>query len=56
MFTDLQLDKEVNLKNWGKENPSEFYKLCAKLIPAAVDVGLTIKKLGKDLEDEQYKD
>lgn len=37
-FNELQNDKEVNLKNWGKENPTEFYKLCAKLIPAAVDV------------------
>lgn len=38
VFTELQEDSEVNLANWGKKNPTEFYKLCARLIPAAVDV------------------
>lgn len=38
VFTELQDDSEVNLKSWGKKNPTDFYKLCAKLIPAAVDV------------------
>lgn len=38
VFTELQSDSEVNLAVWGKANPTEFYKLCGRLIPAAVDV------------------
>lgn len=38
VFTELQQDPQANLLKWGKENPSEFYKLCAKLIPAAIDM------------------
>jgi len=38
VFSDLQNDKEAKLSEWAKLNPTEFYKLCAKLIPAAVDV------------------
>jgi hypothetical protein len=33
VFNDLQLDKKANLRAWGKENPTEFYKLASKLIP-----------------------
>lgn len=38
VFTNLQEDSEVNLMEWGKKNPTDFYKLCAKLIPAAVEM------------------
>lgn len=37
-FDKMQEDEDANLFSWGKENPTEFYKLCAKLIPNAVDV------------------
>jgi hypothetical protein len=40
-FNALQNDKEVRLDIWGKENPTEFYKLASKLIPA--DVNATLK-------------
>lgn len=33
VFSDLQEDKKANLKEWAKENPTEFYKLASKLIP-----------------------
>lgn len=33
VFNDLQADKKANLKAWAKDNPTEFYKLAAKLIP-----------------------
>lgn len=36
-FNELQADAKVNLAAWGKENPSEFYRLAGKLIPAAID-------------------
>lgn len=38
VFEKMQGDPNVKLETWGKENPTEFYRLCAKLIPAAVDV------------------
>ena len=37
-FNHLQTQPKVNLREWGKKNPTEFYKICAKLIPAAVDI------------------
>jgi hypothetical protein len=39
-FEDMQEDPAVKLAVWGKENPTEFYKLCSKLIPTAMDVKL----------------
>jgi len=43
VFTELQSDSEVNLREWGKSNPTEFYKLCSKLIPAAVEMKAEIE-------------
>lgn len=43
VFTELQTDSDVNLKEWGKNNPTEFYKLCSKLIPAAVEMKAEIE-------------
>ena len=42
-FNELQDDKEAKLSNWAKENPTEFYKLAAKLIPTSVNADLTSK-------------
>jgi hypothetical protein len=39
-FESLQKDPATKLCNWGKDNPTEFYKLCSKLIPTAMDVKL----------------
>jgi hypothetical protein len=38
VFSDLQNDSKANLYQWAKDNPSDFYKLCSKLIPAAVEM------------------
>lgn len=35
-FDAMQDDKKANLLSWGKENPTEFYKIAAKLIPTDV--------------------
>jgi hypothetical protein len=35
-FEDLQKDPVVNIIAWGKGNPTEFYKIAAKLIPTEV--------------------
>ena len=47
-FGQMQLIKGVNLVDWAKENPTEFYKLCTKLIPVAINADLTT--LGKEIK------
>jgi hypothetical protein len=36
-FQDLQADPKNNLIAWAKENPTEFYKIAAKLIPTNIE-------------------
>ena len=36
VFTSLQKHRTANLKKWAVKNPTEFYKLAAKLIPIQV--------------------
>lgn len=47
-------DSGDGMDKWAKKNKTEFYKIASKLIPS--DISVSVKKLGKDLEDEQYKD
>jgi hypothetical protein len=47
-FQDLQEDPKANLLKWGKDNPTEFYKIAAKLIPTEVNAkveDITVKQL-----------
>jgi len=37
VFNDLQEDPKANLMEWGKDNPTEFYKIAAKLIPTEIN-------------------
>lgn len=37
-FSMLQQDRSANLLTWARSNPTEFYKLAAKLIPTDVNV------------------
>lgn len=37
-FKHLQTTDTANLKAWAEKNPSEFYRLSSKLIPAAVNL------------------
>jgi hypothetical protein len=52
-FSELQEDKEAKLSNWAKENPTEFYKLAAKLIPTSVSADLTTN--GKEIRSWSVK-
>ena len=52
-FSELQEDKEAKLTNWAKENPTEFYKLAAKLIPTSVNADLTTN--GKEIRSWSVK-
>lgn len=36
VFEKMQTDPDVNLLSWGKENPTEFYKIASKLIPIQI--------------------
>ena len=40
-FDLLQQDKTANLLCWAKSNPTEFYKLAAKLIPVQLHTEAT---------------
>ena len=42
-FDEMQETKHANLLTCGKENPNEFYRLTAKLIPAAMEVKADIQ-------------
>lgn len=55
-FNELQADKTTSLTGWAKTELTEFYKIAAKLIPADIHNTVNVVKIGKDLEDEQYKD
>ena len=37
VFNELQGDPQANLLSWAKEEPTEFYKIAAKLIPADIN-------------------
>ena len=43
-FNDLQQDAKANITSWAKENPTEFYKIAAKLIPTEVNANVEVNK------------
>jgi len=44
-FHKMQKDKKVSLLTWGKKNPTEFYKIAAKLIPTQIHADITEKRI-----------
>ena len=36
VFNDLEDDPDVKLESWAKAEPTEFYRIAAKLIPTEV--------------------
>lgn len=46
-FTLLQDDDQANLGSWARSNPTEFYKLAAKLIPTDVNLQGTVQYVVK---------
>jgi len=40
VFNELQADPEASLLTWAKNNPAEFYKMAARLIPADVNAAI----------------
>jgi len=43
VFNKLQDDPTAKLEVWGKENPTDFYKLCSKLIPTAIEAKVDLE-------------
>ena len=43
-FEDLQNDPRANIVAWGKDNPTEFYKIAAKLIPTEISANVEVTK------------
>lgn len=43
-FTELQADPVNNIVAWAKTEPTEFYKIAAKLIPTEIKGDLQITK------------
>lgn len=43
VFQELQSDPDAKLLAWAKKEPTEFYKIAAKLIPT--EIGGTMKKV-----------
>lgn len=44
VFNDLQEDPKANLLSWGKDNPTDFYKIAAKLIPTELNASVEVIK------------
>jgi len=42
VFNDLQSDPKVNLKAWAKGEPTEFYRIAAKLIPTEIQAKVAV--------------
>lgn len=42
VFNELQSDPKANMINWAKEEPTEFYKIAAKLIPTEVSANVDV--------------
>lgn len=51
VFNELQEGKVADLGTWAKKNPTEFYKLVSKLIPAEMSIDAAIVDAA-DLQDE----
>lgn len=43
-FNDLQNDPKANILAWAKDEPTEFYKIAAKLIPTEVNASVEVVK------------
>lgn len=54
VFNDLQDDPNVQLGEWAKKEPTEFYKIAAKLIPT--EITATLKTTFRVKVDDSFED
>jgi hypothetical protein len=50
-FLMLQRNDVASLEHWAERNPTEFYKLAARLIPAEMNIGVNAGKIAERLLD-----
>lgn len=48
-FDAMQKNPQVKLAVWGKANPTEFYKLAARLIPAEINAKVSTQESAVEL-------
>lgn len=48
-FNAMQEHPEAELLTWGKGNPTEFYKLAARLIPAEINAKVSTQESAVEL-------
>lgn len=48
VFDQLQEDRQANLLAWAKSEPTEFYKIAAKLIPTEVKANVDATLIWKE--------
>lgn len=48
-FNAMQEQPGVKLEEWGKANPTEFYKLASKLIPSEINAKVSAQENAVDL-------
>ena len=48
-FHTMQEQPGVALGDWGKANPTEFYKLAARLMPTEIDAKLSVQETAVEL-------
>lgn len=48
-FNSMQAHPGVKLDEWGKANPTEFYKLASKLIPSEINAKVSAQENAVDL-------
>lgn len=48
-FNAMQEQPGVKLGDWGKENPTEFYKIAAKLIPSEINAKVSSQESAVEL-------
>lgn len=41
-FAAMQEDPEANILSWGMKNPTEFYKIAARLIPTQIQANIKL--------------
>lgn len=48
-FNVMQEQRGVKLGDWGKANPTEFYKIAAKLIPSEINAKVSTQETAVEL-------
>ena len=56
VFNELQSDPTANMLSWAKGEPTEFYKIAAKLIPSELNAHIDNKTIIVKVQGEDNDD